>query len=77
MTDEKVAPKTGDVVVLCSGGPPMTVGNHEADGFRCYWFDPEGRCLSSEVFPAACLVVIPEVEEEEEAEEVSHSDFES
>ena len=34
----------GDVVVLKSGGPPMTVQDHAPDGVRCLWFDEAEMC---------------------------------
>lgn len=34
--------KTGDVVSLISGGPPMTISDHSIGGpltYSCQWFD--------------------------------------
>lgn len=53
--------KKGDVVMLRSGGPAMTVQNvgdyspHKSeDGVECVWFN-EKRQLCNEVFDAAVL----------------------
>ena len=35
--------KPGDVVVLKSGGPHMTVVSLEGGGCNCEWFDQSGR----------------------------------
>jgi uncharacterized protein YodC (DUF2158 family) len=51
--------KSGDVVVLNSGGPDMVVGNKGlSDGcFYCLWFD--GLYLREAEFPLACLKTAP------------------
>ncbi len=36
----------GDVVMLKSGGPPMTVDSHIEEGVRCVWFDKSERKTS-------------------------------
>lgn len=45
--------KAGDVVVLNSGGPNMTVTKVESDVVTCQWFD--GKKLCTEEFPATSL----------------------
>lgn len=35
--------KTGDVVVLKSGGPPMTVFDVSAEVVECHWFDADNE----------------------------------
>jgi uncharacterized protein YodC (DUF2158 family) len=48
--------KYGDVVMLKSGGPEMTVaykGNDAGDKFGCYWFDRND--VKEHVFPAEAL----------------------
>jgi uncharacterized protein YodC (DUF2158 family) len=53
--------KVGDVVVLKSGGPAMTVQEvidpfgvkHQSESFRCQWFS--GKKLESGIFPLESL----------------------
>ncbi|MBA7489812.1 hypothetical protein ES702_00346 [subsurface metagenome] len=47
--------KTGDIVQLKSGGPPMTIADYAADGkrFRCQWF--VGEKLEDGYFPPDSL----------------------
>jgi uncharacterized protein YodC (DUF2158 family) len=55
--------KEGDVVVLESGGPSMTVISIESGGYLlCKWFDEAGK-VSSQTFPASALRKIPEYSE--------------
>jgi len=45
--------KPGDVVVLRSGGPSMTVECIEEDGrVSCRWFDDQGKQAASVFSPA-------------------------
>jgi len=45
---------TGDVVVLRSGGPPMTVEGEDEDGeIQCVWF--VGEKTKRDAFPADAL----------------------
>jgi uncharacterized protein YodC (DUF2158 family) len=47
----------GDIVMLKSGGPEMTVKetlNLEIESYRCQWF--AGKKLDSGVFPADSLI---------------------
>ncbi len=56
--------KVGDVVVLKSGGPEMTVSQEptltDEDHVRCQWFG--GRKLETGRFPIASLVPAPKDE---------------
>lgn len=63
MTDDKF--KVGDVVILKSGGPLLTVAElTETDGnavIGCGWFTREGEIRSAEFAPALLkLVTVPE-----------------
>lgn len=52
--------KPGDVVVLNSGGPAMTVGELVGDGtHKCYWFDESYTHSYSEVFHLDALSPVP------------------
>lgn len=44
----------GDVVVLKSGGAPMTVEAVDNDSIRCVWHD--GRVIRERIFLAATLI---------------------
>ena len=53
----------GDVVVLKSGGPKMTVcgtPGENRSGFFCEWFDDNGK-LERANFPGEALMLPPEV----------------
>lgn len=53
--------EVGDVVVLKSGGPEMTVQEESGEGHVwCQWFG--GRKLERGRFPIASLIPIPENE---------------
>ena len=47
--------KEGDVVVLKSGGPQMTVGEggYDNNGYQCHWF--KGSDPMKSIYPAASL----------------------
>ena len=66
--------KPGDVVILKSGGHPMTVGEVNGDTILCVWMGGEGD-LFRETLPVAVLepaeidVSGEEEEEDEEGEE--------
>jgi uncharacterized protein YodC (DUF2158 family) len=62
--------KPGDVVMLKSGGLPMTVAEVDDDAIACVWMDAEGD-LFRETLSLAVLepAEIEDDEEEEEDEE--------
>ncbi len=57
--------KAGDVVMLKSGGQPLTVAEVKADEVLCLWMGMEGD-LFRETLPLAVLVQVEEDEDEEE-----------
>jgi uncharacterized protein YodC (DUF2158 family) len=59
--------KPGDVVVLKSGGHPITVAEINGDNVTCLWMGGEGE-LFRETLPIAVLEPT-EIEEEEDEEE--------
>ena len=48
--------KIGDILILKSGGPAMTLTEIENIFATCEWFDGDQRHFSS-VFPIACLMI--------------------
>ncbi|UGV28129.1 DUF2158 domain-containing protein [Rhodopseudomonas boonkerdii] len=71
--------KAGDVVMLKSGGMPLTVADIDGDDIECVWLGEEGD-LFRETLPRAVLeiaLVIPneheDDEDEEEDEEEAHA----
>jgi uncharacterized protein YodC (DUF2158 family) len=59
--------KPGDVVVLKSGGQPLTVAEVNEDSVSCLWMGVEGD-LFRETLPLAALEPV-EVEDDEEEDE--------
>ncbi len=59
--------KAGDIVMLKSGGQPMTVAAVNADEVICLWMGMDGE-LYREELPIAVLDQV-EVEEDDEEEE--------
>jgi len=56
-----MALKTGDLVILKSGGPLMTLGDQlMGEQYRCHWF--EGNKAQTANYPLAALVAAPEPE---------------
>ena len=53
--------KVGDVVILKSGSPPMTVTAVEGDQVTCVWFEHVGtkNQKKSGTFPATTLKAMP------------------
>jgi len=71
-----MAIEPGDVVMLKSGGQPMTVISiEEEDEIDCVWMSDDGR-LFRESLPAAALIPISldDDEKEEESDEDDESD---
>lgn len=64
--------KPGDVVILKSGGHPITVAEVNGDAILCVWMVGEGD-LFREALPMAVLELaeseVPDEEEEEEESE--------
>jgi uncharacterized protein YodC (DUF2158 family) len=59
--------KTGDVVMLKSGGQPLTVADVKQDEVLCLWMGMEGD-LFRETLPLAALDRV-EIEEDDEDED--------
>jgi uncharacterized protein YodC (DUF2158 family) len=66
--------KTGDVVMLKSGGQPLTVAEVKGDDILCLWMGAEGD-LFRETLPLATLDRL-EVEDEDEDDEDEDEDEE-
>ena len=70
--------KPGDVVILKSGGVPITVAEVNGDSILCVWMGGEGdlfrEALPIAVLELAELQVSDEEEEDEEGEEETESD---
>lgn len=65
--------KAGDVVMLKSGGMPLTVADVDGDDIECVWLGEEGD-LFRETLPRAVLeiaLIIPNEDEEEEDEKAA------
>ena len=60
--------KAGDVVMLKSGGQPLTVAEVKAEDVLCIWMGMEGD-LFRETLPLATLVQVEEDPDEEEDED--------
>ncbi|MCK1390745.1 DUF2158 domain-containing protein [Bradyrhizobium sp. 1] len=60
--------KAGDVVMLKSGGQPLTVAEVKGDDVLCLWMGMEGD-LFRETLPLATLVQVEEDHDEDEDEE--------
>lgn len=66
--------KTGDVVMLKSGGQPLTVAEVKGDDILCLWMGSEGD-LFRETLPLATLERL-EIEDLDEDEEEDDEDDE-
>ena len=64
--------KTGDVVMLKSGGQPLTVAEVKGDDILCLWMGSEGD-LFRETLPLAALDRL-EVEDHDEDEDEHEDD---
>jgi uncharacterized protein YodC (DUF2158 family) len=60
--------KAGDVVMLKSGGQPLTVAEVKADEVLCLWMGIEGD-LFRETLPLAVLVQVEEDDDDEEEDD--------
>ncbi|GMO36691.1 MULTISPECIES: YodC family protein [Bradyrhizobium] len=60
--------KAGDVVMLKSGGQPLTVAEVKEDGVLCLWMGMEGD-LFRETLPLATLVQVEEDDEDEDEDD--------
>jgi len=65
--------KAGDVVMLKSGGQPLTVAEVKEDDVLCLWMGMEGD-LFRETLPLATLVQVQEEDDEEEEEDDEDED---
>ena len=63
--------KAGDVVMLKSGGQPLTVAEVKENDVLCLWMGMEGD-LFRETLPLAVLVQVEEDDEEDEDERPPH-----
>ena len=63
--------KAGDVVILKSGGQPLTVAEVHDQSVECIWLGEEGE-LFRETLPAVTLE-LAEIEEEEDEDEAETS----
>jgi uncharacterized protein YodC (DUF2158 family) len=66
--------KTGDVVMLKSGGQPLTVAEVKGDDIVCLWMGSEGD-LFRETLPLATLEQL-EIDDDEDDEEEEDEDDE-
>jgi len=60
--------KAGDIVMLKSGGQPLTVGDMKGDDVLCLWMGVEGD-LFRETLPLATLERLEEEELDDEDED--------
>ncbi|MGX4773443.1 YodC family protein [Bradyrhizobium guangdongense] len=60
--------KAGDIVMLKSGGQPLTVAEVKGDDVLCIWMGMEGD-LFRETLPLATLIQVEEDDEEEDEDD--------
>jgi uncharacterized protein YodC (DUF2158 family) len=65
--------KVGDIVMLKSGGQPMTVAEVKGDDVLCLWMGMEGD-LFRETLPFATVVQVEEDLDDEDDEEEDEDD---
>jgi len=70
-----MAIEPGDVVILKSGGQPMTVAAVDENSVECLWISDEGE-LFRESIPSVALAVVPGDEEEDDDLDVEDEDEE-
>lgn len=59
----------GDVVMLKSGGPALTVSEIAEAGITCVWYADAEENFRSTILPADCLVPVDMGDEEDEDDE--------
>lgn len=67
--------KPGDIVMLKSGGQPLTVAEVKGEDVLCLWMGMEGD-LFRETLPLATLIQVEENDEEDEDEDDEDEDDE-
>jgi uncharacterized protein YodC (DUF2158 family) len=67
--------KVGDIVMLKSGGEPLTVAEIKGDNVLCLWMGVEGD-LFRETLPLAVLEQLEELDEDEDDEDEDDEDEE-
>lgn len=60
--------KAGDIVMLKSGGQPLTVAEVKGEDVLCLWMGMEGD-LFRETLPLATLIQVEEDDEDEEEDD--------
>jgi len=67
--------KAGDIVMLKSGGQPLTVAEVKGEDVLCLWMGMEGD-LFRETLPLATLVQVEEDHDDEDDEDEEEEDDE-
>ncbi|QAU48576.1 YodC family protein [Bradyrhizobium guangzhouense] len=65
--------KAGDIVMLKSGGQPLTVAEVKGEDVLCVWMGMEGD-LFRETLPLATLIQVEEDHDEDEDEDEEEDD---
>ena len=65
--------KAGDIVMLKSGGQPLTVAEVKGEDVLCLWMGMEGD-LFRETLPLATLIQVEEDHDEDEDDEDEEED---
>jgi uncharacterized protein YodC (DUF2158 family) len=73
--DKSMDLKAGDIVMLKSGGQPMTVAEVKGDEVLCLWMGMEGE-LHREELPLAVLEQVEVEEDDDEEDEEEEEDDE-
>jgi uncharacterized protein YodC (DUF2158 family) len=60
MQTDEIDLRIGDIVLLNSGSPDLTVTNIDGANVTVTWND--GSCIQSSTFPRACIRVKPKTE---------------
>ncbi|GGC92166.1 YodC family protein [Chelatococcus reniformis] len=66
--------QVGDVVMLKSGGPALTVAEVAEAGVTCVWYADSDDNFRSTVLAAACLVAFDDEDDEDEDDEAGEDD---